>query len=456
MNKRIFAAAALGAGLLVQTQGFTQVPVNPSTSASTAANVATMSDAEKAARTTWHAVIRNTPLPGKGCFHVKYPNVAWESVGCEEVKPGAHPLRANQTIGTAPGAGNGTDYVAQSQGLISSAAGKFFISGVTSETNVNTANTFFYNPNVNPKSLIVGSNEYSLQLNTNNLCGPTTPAEYCVTITTTTPTGTTSQTYIRTAACGDYIDCHVWQQFMYATDYNCYEGQVWSPCNKGALFMQYWLYNWDTGDPNARCPKSYMGQGQYPNNLGGPPLQPGSICYKNSGTPTGIPDIPVADLGDVILFASAPIGGEDGIALEYGDDSWAETAEDSSLARNPGLDIATVWNQAEFNIVGDMNYSEAQFNDGAQITVLLAITDGSQSPPTCPNNVGTTGEVNNMTLGACVTGVGTEINYWGCGNQTNCVGGSITSPYIEFSESDPYVCLACGPVVGGRPPPIKR
>jgi hypothetical protein len=102
-----------------------------------------------------------------------------------------------------------------------------------------------------------------------------------------------------------------------------------------------------------------------------------------------------------------------------------------------------------------MNVSEAQFNYGAQITVLLAIVDGSQSAPTCLNNVGTTGEINNMTLGTCVTGVGTEISFGGCANQNACVGSTLTSPYIEFSESNPYVCLACGPVVPGPPPPIE-
>jgi hypothetical protein len=450
-SRLAITAAALAAGLLVQTQGFTQVPTGTSPSASTANHVGTTSDPEKEARKAWHAVMRNIPLPGEGCFHARYPNVAWESVGCKEVKPRAHPPSVNRSAG-APGAGDGTDYVAQTQGLISFAAGKFFVTDATNETNVPTANTLSIYPPINLESLIVGSNEYSLQLNTNDLCTSTSPPQWCVSIPTETSTGTTTQSYPHTTACGDYGDCHVWQQFMYATDYNCYEGQVWSPCGEGALFMQYWLYNWTppivivnpdgTTTTISTCPKD------------GTWWQSGTTCWKNSKSPPGLPDIPVADLGDVILTGSATIGGDDTIWLEYADDSWAVSAEDDS--KKGGIDIASVWNQAELNIVGDMDLSEAQFNYGAQITVLLGIWDGSQTAPSCLNNVGTTGEINNMTLGTCLTGVGTEIYFDGCANQSGACGPwSWNLPYIEFSESHPYVCLACGPVVPGPPPPIK-
>jgi hypothetical protein len=447
-SRLAITAAALAAGLLVQAQGYTQVPV----STGHVADAKTMSGPEKAARDTWRATLKNVPLPGRGCFHVSYPNVAWESVGCKEVKPRPRPPSVNRTVG-APGAGDGTDYVAQTQGLISFAAGKFFISDVTTESNANTPATLNI-PNVNLESLITGSNEYSLQLNTNNLCTSTSPPQWCVSITTETSTGgTTTQSYPHTTACGDYGDCHVWQQFIYATDYNCYDGQVWSPCGEGALFMQYWLYNWTppivivnpdgTTTTISTCPKD------------GTWWQSGTTCWKNSKSPPGLPDIPVADLGDVILTGSATIGGDDTIWLEYGDDSWAVSAEDGS--KKGGIDIASVWNQAEFNIVGDMSLSEAQFNYGAQITVLLGIWDGSQTAPTCLNNVGTTGEINDMTLGNCVTGAGTEIYFDGCANQNSACGPtSWFLPYIEFSESHPYVCLACGPVVPGPPPPIRE
>jgi hypothetical protein len=418
VNKRIIAAAALVAGLLVQTQGFTQVPISTDTSASTVADAGKMSDPEKAARKSWRAVMRNTPVPGTGCFHVKYPNVAWESVECKVAKPRAHPLPVNRTVG-APGAGNGTDYVAQAQGLISFAAGKFFISGVTSETNVAGPNTPS-NPCAPTSTCkpILGPNEYSLQINTNN--NPTTN---------------------HTAACGDYSGCYVWQQFMYGTDYNCQPSG--SACGEGALFMQYWLYNWPgpssgQGPDPYTCPHGWWGPdyGYLPSGVYG------WYCYKNSDY-TPVPNIPVTNLGDVILSANAVNGGDDTIWLEYGDDSWARSNADSSApCCKGGLDIASVWNQAEFNVVGDMDSTQAQFNFFSSITVVLAILDGSDSAPTCPNNVGTTGETNNMTLGACQTGVGNVIDLGGCGNQTACVGEDIYGPYIEFTESF-YPSIPC-------------
>ena len=431
LHRRAIAAAVLAAGMVVHTQGFAQVAMSTSPSAGGAADAQAMSGPEKAARQTWRAVMRNTPLPGKGCFHVSYPNVAWEHLECKEAKPRANPPSVDGQAG-APGAGDGTDYVAQTQGLINFAAGKFFVSGVTSETGLDPA---LSNPGKNV--YVYGPNEFSLQLNTNNRCASTTPAEYCV----TTPTGS----FVHTAACGDYGDCDVWQQFMYATDYN-------QP-GEAALFMQYWLYNWNG---NGNCPKSYWGTGANGGVLGGPPYYGwtpsgyGYYCYKNSKF-AALPDIPVTNLGDVILSASAVIGGDDVIWLEYADDSWAISAADSSLASNPGLDIASVWNQAEFNVVGDMDSSEATFNHGAQITVLLAIDDGSRSAPSCLNNVGTTGETNNMSLGTCLTGVGTEIYFDGCGNHTGtgCVPWSLDSPYIEFTETVPFphfpppVCIVC-------------
>ena len=408
MSKCIITAAALAVGLLLQTQGFTQVPINPGTSASTAADAATTSDPEKAVRKTWHAVMKNIPLPGSGCFHASYPNVAWDRVECKKAKPRAHPLPVNRTVG-APGAGNGNDYVAQVQGLITAADGKFFISGVTSETDV---------PPCNECGSLPLPNEYSLQLNTNDL----------------TPTGTPLQT----AACGDYSACHVWQQFMYATDY--------IKLGQGAIFMQYWLYDW-----TGLCPTGWSTVFDIVAN-GTPGTE---ICYTNSNV-LPVPDIPVTNLGDVILSASAVSGGDDTVWLEYGDDSWAVSNADSSApCCSGGLDIASVWKQAEFNVVGDMNSTQAQFNAGAQITVLLAIDDGSESAPTCPNNLGTTGETNNMTLGACQTGAATELSFGGCANQSNCIGWTTTLPYIEFSEYVPVPstpCLSCGGG-GGRPSP---
>ena len=51
------------------------------------------------------------------------------------------------------------------------------------------------------------------------------------------------------------------------------------------------------------------------------------------------------------------------------------------------------------------------------MTVKIAVTNGSTAAPVCGADDGTTGETNNLNLGAC-----------------SGVGGS--EPYIEFTESN--------------------
>jgi hypothetical protein len=81
------------------------------------------------------------------------------------------------------------------------------------------------------------------------------------------------------------------------------------------------------------------------------------------------------------------------------------------------LDIASVWQQTEFNVVGDAGGSRAKFNEGVSVTVKIALSDGSTSKPTCVKNAGTTGETNNLDLGTCTASAGSP-------------------PYIEFTESN--------------------
>jgi hypothetical protein len=376
MNRFTITAAALAAGLLVQTQGHTQAPI----SASTANHAGTTSDPEKEARKSWHAVMRNIPLPGRGCFHARYPEVAWEGVGCKEAKPRSHPVHVKPAVGVPQEVGAvGSDYTAWTQqGLISVASGSFQTSGITTETGVGgvTGDT------------TDGSNDYSLQINTN---------------------------WGSTDSCAGHTGCVAWQQFVYATDTQQGEAE---------LYIQYWLINW-----NATCPKHWNTSG--------------ADCWKNSKLAAPAPpNIPPANLGELVLTGSAVAGGDDYVELEYADDIWSVSAEDEVLG------IGYVWNQAEFNVFGNGGGSQAQFNQGTSITVLLAIRDGSTSAPTCRgggfgafpfNEDGTTAETNNLNLGTCQAGY-------------------FLSPYIQFTENWPFPpnpCLACGPVVPGPPPPIE-
>jgi hypothetical protein len=206
---------------------------------------------------------------------------------------------------------------------------------------------------------ILGNNEYTLQANTNY-------------------TGTTS-------VCAGHSGCTVWQQYIYSTDY--------VTKGKGAVFMQYWLIGWGS----KACPGTFFSAG-------------GGDCYTNSAITTA-PDMPITDLGELTLSGSAVAGGSDTVVFNNGTDAYSASGPDSML------DISAVWQQTEFNVVGDAGGSRADFNTGASVTVKLEISDGSTAAPTCVKNMGSTGETNNLNLAKCAK-----------------KGGA--TPYIEFTESN--------------------
>jgi hypothetical protein len=295
-------------------------------------------DPESVAKAEWRAFMRQNPTAEEGCFHASYPNTVWERVECKIAQPSAHPVHVKPTDPEAATVGNTHDYAAKAKGLITSATGIFDIKGVTSEQSVGVAQYHFAG--------ILGPNDYSVQINTNDLL--TTPA--CE---------------------GGNGGCHVWQQFIYAKNYGVDQnGQTIA-----AIFMQYWLL-----DYGSSCPSGWT---QY-----------NSDCFKDSKI-SGAPDVPPTDLGEVRLQASASAGGNDSVTLEYKADLYNITGKDSVL------DISSVWNKAEFNVLGDLGGSEAVFHNGSSITVTLELVDGSTSAPTCVPNDGTTGETNNLNLGKC-------------------------------------------------------
>jgi hypothetical protein len=179
----------------------------------------------------------------------------------------------------------------------------------------------------------------------------------------------------------------VWQQFVYATDFET-KGEA-------AVFIEYWLIGWGS----SRCPSGWESDGE-------------GDCVINSSATTA-PDVAptTASLAKMTLTGTAVSGGHDTVVFNNGTTAFSLTASDSVV------DIAQVWQQSEFNIVGDAGGSRADFNKGASITVKVAVTDGSTAAPTCIADEGTTGETNNLNLGSCTAASG-------------------TSPSIQFTESD--------------------
>jgi hypothetical protein len=297
-------------------------------------------DADAAARDDWRGVMAHN-AQGEGCFQATYPNTIWEQVECKELHPRVHPIFHKPGEGMVTG--NGVDYVAEAPGLISSTLGSFpKVTGVKTEKSVGV-------PEYGDGG-ILGSNEYSIQLNTDFQ-------------------GTT-------AACDGHSGCVVWQQFIYATDY-AKEGEA-------AVFMQYWLIGWG----NSKCPSGFASAG-------------GGDCYGNSKS-VSAPDVKPTSLASLSVSASATSGGNDTVVFTDGTTAYSVSGLDTVL------DISQVWKQSEFNIVGDAGGSRADFNEPVSITVKVALTDGATSAPTCVANAGSTGESNNLNLGKCTTKSGSS------------------------------------------------
>ncbi|MEA3180883.1 MAG: hypothetical protein QOI59_4406 [Gammaproteobacteria bacterium] len=311
-------------------------------------------DSEAVAQENWRQFMTHNPESAPGCFQAAYPNFVWERTECKVATPRVHPVRRQPAAGAPEVTGNGNDYVASAAGLISQTLGTFpKVTGVTSERGVGVA--------AFGGGGILGPNEYTLQINTNF-------------------TGTTS-------VCAGHSGCTVWQQFIYSPDYQR-QGQA-------AVFMQYWLIGWGS----SACPRGWMSAG-------------GGDCFRNSNF-VAAPDIALtsASLAKLTLSGAAVAGGNDTVVFNSGTQAYSVSGSDSVV------DISAVWRQSEFNIVGNAGGSRANFNSGSSVTVKVALTDGSTAAPSCVAGAGSTGETNNLNLGACTTASG-------------------TNPSIQFTESN--------------------
>lgn len=174
-------------------------------------------------------------------------------------------------------------------------------------------------------------------------------------------------------------NCLAWQQFVYSS-------------SEQVAFMQYWLINY-----NKTCPAGGW-------------MKFSTDCYRNSSA-VSAPQQAITQLAHLSVTGKAVSGGSDTITFTTATHAYSASGADTVVS------LANFWKGGEFNIIGDGGGSQAKFNAGSSVTVHLAVTDGSTTAPTCQANDGTTGETNNLNLGACTT-----------------AGGS--TPSITFTESN--------------------
>jgi hypothetical protein len=312
----------------------------------------------------WHEYISHQPTPGTGCFEANYSNSVWQRTTCAPAPLSGHAAPSHTLTTASAGSatvGNTNDYVAQSTGtLIGSALGTFLsVSGLTSENDVCVGPAPFCT------SGGAGANAYALQVNTQS--------GFPVTFNGNPTTG--------------------WEQFVF--DNSPSGSKVWT---------EFWLFGYSTqylkgGSCSAALPVPAGASGNWygpePKDLNG--YTPGDCYFNTNGKVT--PFESPTTLSSLSLEGIANIGGNDEANLCV---SGGNCFVDSSPASF--LNLSQQWTLAEFNVVGFIDGSRAQFNSGTTITVQNDLKDSSGNAITpvspCPNN-GQTGETNNLNLVGC-------------------------------------------------------
>jgi hypothetical protein len=175
-----------------------------------------------------------------------------------------------------------------------------------------------------------------------------------------------------TAACNGVSGCLSWAQFVYSSE-------------ERAVFIQNWLIG------IGRCPNNTW------INAGG------GDCFKNSAS-VSAPTIAITSLSGMKMQGTAARGGNDNLVFTSGTQAFRTSEADTVTG------LSGAWHESEFNIIGDGGGSEAVFNRGSSVRVEITATSGSTAAPTCIANDGTTGETNNLNLGACTTAGGATPN----------------------------------------------
>ena len=312
----------------------------------------------------WRQTIVHTPLPEKACFVVEYPETIWTKVPCAKPPKVAH--RPSRRPGSIKLGGANSDDAAQVLGHISSAEGSFdAVIGVHSACSAKCPN------HVCPTNYKCSSgnlkNNYSLQLNTN--------------------------TFQSTKACKG---CVVWEQFVFSNRHctppslsallaegmsleeaKLYRRAIgWAPA---CAFIQYWLlFEADGITPYTQCPSGWGST--HPR------------CFINSAFAVPFKPFLADDLGFMKLRGViGDVHGkeQDAVIFTYADKIYGAPGD----GHFP--ELATDWNEAEFNVFGIDNGSEVILNPGSTLVVRIAVDNGTKNAPMCART-GFTGESNNL------------------------------------------------------------
>jgi hypothetical protein len=288
----------------------------------------------------WRNAMSRTPPPHKGCFKAAYPKMDWTEVQCVPVSGGPHYPASGTSLG------NNNTSVASSIGDLSSATGSFdSVTGLTSETDS-----------------ISGVDRFSLQLNTNFF-----PVSLC------------------------NFDFCGWLQFVFWS-FGCTDNN--NPPTD-CVYIEYWLRDWALSPTNP-CPSGWM---PFTDNTD---VQIRTHCiHEVAGTPF-TPHLPITSLKSMSLTGSLQVNStsdptQNNIFLTFGAGGEMGAAMETDF-----LDVGAnfYWTEAEFNVFGQDQASEAKFNPGTTLVVRTQIQDRlfGNVLPTCHHYIGFTRETNNLNV----------------------------------------------------------
>jgi hypothetical protein len=229
---------------------------------------------------------------------------------------------------------------------------------------------------------------------------------------------------------------HLQQQAMYF--FGLFGSQIGG--SPACAFIEYWLKDYG---PN--CPPPWQ---QYHND-----------CTAWSQNSASVSAFLIADLGFMKLRGEAPgvQAADDEVIFTYADKVYSAPGDDLLP------DVGQWWQDAEFNVVGDSNSSQAVFGPGTSLVVRTVVDSQTNNPPGCVLG-GTTLESNNLILTQLPSRpTNAPINAESPGNVASTQSGGPYSgglgPAVVFGESN--APDACPVVVGdsnappGCPAPVK-
>ena len=360
-NLRGHAATMIGVLLAALLMWPTASPAQPITPTPAQPPQTEAGQHTAAERENWRKAILAAPRPTNGCQTATFPERQWREVPCQMSPHKLYRPRSGGTTRLDTVGGPGTEFSAlvTGSGHITQAVGSFdSVTGVTGECSIPCPNEVCP---ANPTCPAGATTAYTLQLNT-------------APFTTNTCKGATDPTE----------PCQGWQQFVYDSS--------------GAVSIQYWLLHYGAaGSTTCPTPQSTHCIANSASTDGWCPV-PSPFdnhldCVVNS--PTAMTPSQPANALDQITLTGAAVG-VNGASTDTATVTIAGTAN-SAPGGNYFPDLGQGWLEAEFNVFGDGNFSQAVFNNGSSAIVRVEVDSGTNAGPKC-DPVSWTGESNNMTL----------------------------------------------------------